>query len=307
MDTIAGQGVLQELLNENKIVEDTIGSYYDFEAGQFYESNLNTVNGYKFVDYSWNQFFTEYLYPTIQDDGATNIVFDCEVNLVDSRRTRTKVKCKNRSDIIYKAKKVIVAVPLSIMKDGDIRFLPELSTEKKTALANVKITPGIKAFLKFTEKFFYNDFGYENDTNNNQNNERYFYDAGEHQSHNILDDENIVGLFAVGSDATDYIGKSDTEIANLIISQLDEMYDGDASRTFTNEYVVQNWVTEPHIRGAYANYYGGNYRYLRKLAKSIGSKVYFAGKCVYCSCVSMWCLTLFADETSSVPINRVIS
>ena len=279
MDTIAGQGVLQELLNENKIVEDTIGTYYDFDEadGEFYSSSLNTVNGHKFVDYSWNQFFTDHLYPTIEG-SATNIVYDCEVNLVDSRYARTKVKCKNRPDIVYKAKKVIVAVPFSIMKDGDIRFVPELSSEKKTALANVKVTPGIKAFLKFTEKFFYKDFGYENDTNNNQNNERYFYDAGEHQSHNILDDENIVGLFAVGSDVTDYIGKSDTEIANLIISQLDEMYDGDASRTFTNEYVVQNWVTEPHIRGAYANYYGGNYCYLRKLAKSIGSKVYFAGK-----------------------------
>jgi monoamine oxidase len=263
LNTIAGRNVQ----NDVGIVDFMVPFYYEYENGKFYSYKGSNELDYKWIDSTWFDFFNDFIAPSIMDD----IQFNCAVNAIDYRTTNIKVTCGGGAT--YSARKVVVTVPLPVLKAGNIRFLPALPTDKTSALSKVSMSPGIKVFLKFSQKFYYNDFGYAKDANANDN-ERYFYDATYGQTTN----EYILGLFAVGTPAREYTSKSDAQIVTAVLNELNALYGNNvATQSYTGKAVVQNWSNEAHVRGAYSNYYG-NYNQLRKLARPLGDKIFFAGE-----------------------------
>ena len=73
----------------------------------------------------------------------------------------------------------------------------------------------------------------------------------------------------------DYQKKSDDELKEYILKELDELYEGQASKYYV-KHLAQNWNKEPYIRQAYLADYA-RARTSRILAKPIGNKVFFAG------------------------------
>jgi lysine-specific histone demethylase 1B len=90
--------------------------------------------------------------------------------------------------------------------------------------------------------------------------------------------DNILLAFIMGEQA-EYLTSlgSDAAITSALIQELDIMYNGQASASFIASH-VQNWTTNPFVKGAYS-YSTIGMGDARKIAsESLSEKLYFAGE-----------------------------
>lgn len=167
----------------------------------------------------------------------------------------------------YLADKVIITVPITVLKAGDIQFVPALPIEKTTAFSKIGMDAGMKVFLRFSEAFY--DEGivggavcaaYADDS------------IGKAQADNVL----LAFIMGEQAEALTALG-SDAAITNALLQELDTMYDGRASATFIAAH-VQNWTNHPFIRGAYSYGTVGMGDAREVAAQPVAQKLYFAGE-----------------------------
>jgi monoamine oxidase len=154
-----------------------------------------------------------------------------------------------------------------IIKSGDIQFIPALSEEKNTAFSKIGMDPGMKVFLKFSNKFYdQNIIGGS------------ICAAYADESIGKVQNDNVLLAFIMGEQA-EYLTSlgSDSEITAALIQELDTMYNGQATASFIASY-VQNWTTNPFVKGAYSYSTIGMGDARQIAAKSINKKLYFAGE-----------------------------
>ena len=169
----------------------------------------------------------------------------------------------------YTCDKVIITVPLPILQDGDINFNPALSTDKVHAFSKIGMDPGMKVFMKFSSKFFVPGL------------------IGGSVCAAYLDEsegkkgqDNVLLAFVMGEQAqalTD-LG-SDEAIANALLAELDEMYDGQATVNFIQAH-VEDWTSNPFVRGAYSYSKVGIGNARSVAAEAVDNKLFFAGECM---------------------------
>ena len=215
----------------------------------------------KFVNYSWFEFFEDFVLPSI----SSKISFNTIVNSIDYSGDQVKIQTNNGERT---ADRVVVSIPLQILKDGDINFNPALPSRNQGAIDDVRIWQGFKAFFEFSEKFY---TATQIPVNPETEGQKWFYDAAYGQNTT----KNVLGLFVVGTPANDYINLSGNALRDLILSELDTLFNGQATPNYI-KHISQNWNNEPHIRGGYLTDHA-NYRDVAKLGESIDDKVYFAG------------------------------
>ncbi|PSR15150.1 MAG: hypothetical protein DA408_03770 [Bacteroidetes bacterium] len=174
---------------------------------------------------------------------------------------------KDDQDNTYPADRVLVTVPITILKHNRINFIPALPTEKTAAFQKIGMDAGMKVFLKFSRKFY---------------------------------DENIIGGRICAAYADESVGKtgndhillaflmgeqaerltalgSDQAIVNQLLEELDEMYTGQASLAFLAAH-VENWGTKPFIGGAYSYSTVGMGDARSIAAQPVADKLFFAGE-----------------------------
>ena len=177
------------------------------------------------------------------------------------------IQVTDSNNNVYTADKVIVTVPITILKSGDIEFVPALPTEKTTAFSNIGMDAGMKVFLKFNTKFFDENIiggsicaAYADDS------------IGKAQ------DDNVLLAFVMGQQA-EYLTSlgSDSAITNALLQELDTMYNGQATASFVDSH-VQNWTTNPFVRGAYSYSTVGMGDARKVASETVAKKLYFAGE-----------------------------
>ena len=195
------------------------------------------------------------------------IVYDFAVNKIDY---------SGRGVVIYDSKwrkiegdKAILTVPISILKQGSIEFIPSLPNEKQNAIDKIGIDAGMKIILKFTKRFWEESTGsiYSDGVIPE------YWTAGKLRSVN----NNILTAF-VNGDKASYLSSIGKEAINEILSDLDRIFGKNvASKSITDSYIM-DWNKEPYIRGCYSYpvLNEGNSREV--LANSIKEKLYFAGE-----------------------------
>ena len=67
--------------------------------------------------------------------------------------------------------------------------------------------------------------------------------------------------------------ENDEEIIQTILAELDEIFDGKASKYYLN-HIVQNWSQEPFIQGTYSHRKGD----VATLSAPVGEQLFFAGE-----------------------------
>ena len=217
----------------------------------------------KFVNYSWFNFFEEYIVPSIAD----KISYQTIAQSIDYSGDKVVVTTQNGE---YIADKVIVSVPLKILQDGDITFTPNLTGDKLDAINSTVIWEGFKAFFEFSTNF-YGDNEFEFPIIPSSDGQKLYYNAALGQN----TDKHILGLFVVGKPALDYISLSDDALKNFILSELDSIYDNQATPNYV-KHIAQNWNNEPFIKAGYMSD-DADWRSVRDLGKAIDDKIYFAG------------------------------
>lgn len=170
---------------------------------------------------------------------------------------------------MYTADKVIITVPVKILQNDIIKFTPELPADKRKAIADITFWDGCKAFIEFSEEFYPAVTGFE--LPDESDGHKLYYNAAYGQDTN----KHILGLFAVGPISDTYRSKTDSELIDYMLSELDTLFDSKASQHYV-KHIFQDWTKEPYINGAYVHYYQ-NWKTFRTLQKSVDNKLYFAG------------------------------
>jgi monoamine oxidase len=216
-------------------------------------------------DFKFQETFFDLFDKQIASEVKDKILLNTIVSKIDYSQSEIIITASNNR--LFNADKVIITVPIPILKSGDIQFIPSLQNEKINAFSKIGMDAGMKVFLKFSTKFFDQNIiggaicaAYADDS------------IGKAQSDNIL-------LAFIMGDQAAYLTAlaNDTAITNALLQELDLMYNGQATTSFIAAH-VENWTTNPFVKGAYS-YSTVGMGDARKIAtQSISKKIYFAGE-----------------------------
>lgn len=260
-------GELDKMAGDTTAALPNLAAYDPADSAGFYDGELELYpsedTDLKFVDSSWLGFFETLILPGIAD----RMVFDTQVVLLD--HSGPGIVATDRSGTVYEADAAIVTVPITVLRDGDIEFVPPLPDQKTEALQQARIWSGMKVFIEFSENFYPATLALPDSATDEG--QRLYYDAAYGQD----SDHNVLGLFSVGAQALPYQSRTGDELLSYVLAELDQIFDGAASRTYIR-HISQNWDDEPFIRQAYLadNALSAT---SRTLAESIGDRLFFAG------------------------------
>lgn len=214
------------------------------------------------------KFATSY-FDLINDNIAKNIIgniqYNCVVNSIDY--SGNEVQIRDNIGRSYTANKVIVTVPISILKLNEIQFTPELPAEKIAAFEKFGMGPGMKVFLKFSSKFYEeNLYGGE------------ICAAYIDESVGKSGNDHVLLAFVMGHQAANLSSLgSDVAITNALLSELDIIYNGQASASFIASS-VHDYTNKPFIKGAYGYSTIGMGNARKIAAEAVNNCLFFAGE-----------------------------
>jgi lysine-specific histone demethylase 1B len=254
--------------NEYKFIVENIAGDQGAAASRLsvYYNNLEEENWNSGDDdFKFQETYFDLIDKLIANQVKDNIQHNSIITKIDYSQSSIVVTDSNNNN--YTADKVIITVPITVLKSNDIQFIPVLPSEKTTAFSKIGMDAGMKVFLKFSSKFF---------------------------------DQNIIGGSICAAYADDSVGKavndnvllafvmgeqaefltslgSDAAITTALLQELDTMYNGQASSSFIASHVL-NWTTNPFIRGAYSYSTIGMGDARVIAAQSVDNKLFFAGE-----------------------------
>lgn len=216
-------------------------------------------------DFKFQQSYFEVIEEHIAQPILDQIILNTPVQSIDY--SSDKIIVQDINNVAYSADRVIITVPMSILKLNEITFNPALPSEKTDAFAKFGMGPGMKVFLKFSSKFYADVLyggticgAYVDDT------------VGKSTSDNVL-------LAFIMGDQAAYLHSlgSDTAITNALLQELDGMYNGQATASFIASTVF-DYTAKPFIKGAYgfSTIQMGNAREIA--AQAVNKRLYFAGE-----------------------------
>lgn len=208
-------------------------------------------------------------------NAASKVKLNTAVKSIDySGDTVTLVDKDNQTAV---ANKVIVTVPLSILKASGIQFTPALSSTKTTAFTKFGMDASIHVALEFKKNIW-------NETS------AFIYGGSVVPSYFSAstgrpDVNKFLNLTINGSAAETLSAMTDDEMIAAILVELDAALDGQASLNISkniegkNIYVIRDWTKEPYIKGGMSYPKPGSTNADREaMAEPVGEKVFFAGE-----------------------------
>uniref|UniRef100_A0A7S3E4S6 Amine oxidase domain-containing protein n=1 Tax=Chloropicon laureae TaxID=464258 RepID=A0A7S3E4S6_9CHLO len=178
---------------------------------------------------------------------------------------------------------VIVTVPLTILKAGDIAFSPPLPSEKLGAISRIGMSTAVKVCLVFKHQFWPENFwdaccpfGFLPEIWATK-----YPSQGQEEGGGKVA---MVG-FVAGDRAEEMARLSQDVVVASSLAQLDEMFasaidPSPATSSFHSCY-VKNWSDEPFIRGAYSYPSRARAGDRKALAQPVGSSLFFAGEATH--------------------------
>jgi len=216
-------------------------------------------------DFKFQETYFDLIDKQIASQVKDKIIQNIIVSKIDYSETNIVVTDSNNNT--YTADKLIITVPITVLKTNDIQFIPALPSDKTVAFSKIGMDAGMKVFMKFSNKFF--------DQNIIGGN---ICAAYADDSVGKAVDDNVLLAFVMGEQA-EYLTSlgTDTEITTALLQELDTMYNGQATTSFIASH-VQNWTTNPFIKGAYSYSTVGIGNARQIAAQSVNDKLFFAGE-----------------------------
>ena len=217
----------------------------------------------------------EVIFPNGYDQLTTilahgvNVLTNQKVTEIDYRSAKSVVRTANNES--FEADYVLVTVPLGVLKQGVIQFLPSLPSEKVNAINALGMGTLNKVYLKFATAFWGDEaqnIGYISDP------------KGQFTSWiNLLPatKEPILMGFMSGDEAEKMDSLSDEEIIANAMTVLRNIYGDNIAEPEQN--IITRWTNDPHTFGAYSYLTTEATNDMRSdLAEPVDAKLYFAGE-----------------------------
>ena len=199
-----------------------------------------------------------------------------EVNYVGEKVIINGVKTGTAESFSMEADRVIVTVPVSILKNGGISFTPALPSAKTSALSLMSMDATIRVLLDFKANFWGVSSGFI--YGGVQAPEYFNSGAGRSDLMKTLS-------VTIGGDKAAELSLMGKGMITPLIQELDCIFDGKATvhiRKDVNDKdiaVIQDWSLEPFIKGG-SSYLkpGGTNQDRINLAAKVNNKLFFAGE-----------------------------
>lgn len=263
------------LFPDKEALKQSLYGYYVYSATDPFASSLDKLSSHYM---EFEGFFPgdEVVFPNGYSQVMHALAKDLDI------KTNVQVKEINYNDenvdIIdqnqqhYLASKVVVTVPLGVLKKNVIQFKPELPTEYKEAIQKIGFGSFNKVFLEFDKPFPFNTKNLKNDI--------YFNYKG--QWFNILDMskpyQKPMYLILFGGPYAEWINTaSDKEVWEFLHTGLTETFKNVPQKP--KNMIVTRWGNDPYAYGSFS--YSTpefNYNVVHTLQQPIQNKVYFAGE-----------------------------
>lgn len=202
-------------------------------------------------------------------DAIGKVVLNEAVQLIDYSSDSILVKTNQGNE--YKANRVLITVPLTMLKNNSIDFIPDLPPGKNQAIQSIEMGNGLKITLKFSGSFW------EAETNSIIGASlvpEYWVTAADKTSNGFY-----LTAFVMGESADNLALLSENAAIQELISELSTLYpNGNVQSLFSGEFLYKNWENEPYIGGAYSypSIHSAGQREV--LASAISKKLFFAGE-----------------------------
>lgn len=282
------QTIYNYLKNEYDIDEtDVTYHFYDQFVGTENGGSLKDMSMLGLATYSnlWktedNNYALNDSYLGVLSDLYFQEVIDNDLQLntqvTSVNHTGSQVFVTDQNSTSYSAKAVLLTVPVTILQDGDISFIPSLPSTKVDAINKIGMGAGMKIVLKFNTRFWNDEmFGILVDGYTGE-----FWAPGHVRS----DATNNVLMGLVAGDkaqALSDLNNSDS-IVSLALLDLDRIFGGTTASAAFDKAEVMDWTKHPFVRGAYSYPIIGTYPSsglgMREiLAQSVDNKLFFAGE-----------------------------
>jgi monoamine oxidase len=224
----------------------------------------------KFLNSTWFAYHRDYVYPYIANKLHLNTV----VETIDTASDPSLVKVTTKDGRVFEGNHVIVAMPVSILQEGIIKFVPPMPREKHLGWDSVEMAPGLKLWIEFDEHF-YPDFqmrGTVKDFLEDGDGHTAYFDA---LFRKPCSNRHILCLLhASGRGTAERVAMDDEQLLATVLAELDKMFDGKASAHYVKSR-IKNWSADPYIQGVYS---WNDYSIERMLKPECNDRVYFCGE-----------------------------
>ena len=240
------------------------GLEYEKVSKSKLDFDYNFMPESKFKKSTWY----DYIEKNIANKVKHKIKFSSAVTEIDYSNNKVIITTENGKS--HKADKVLVTVSIGVLKSNKIKFIPELSQEKKESIESVSFLPGFKLIMKFDEKFYPDAINC-----NTTSGEKVYYDIAFKKETKT----NILGLLVTGNSTKKYYAyETEEKIVESAITELDAIFNGKASESFSGEYIIENWGQHNFTMGTWTQAFQEKNRNLKILNQPINKKIYFAGE-----------------------------
>jgi monoamine oxidase len=261
---------------QGEVIDEDLIPYHLYSTaswdGKEYKINPQWENNFiynflpesKFKNSTWYDFVDANIAKTVKH----KIIFNSPVKGIDYSNNKVIVKTKNGE--IYKADRVLVTVSIGVLRSNMITFKPVINEKKKKAIESITFHPGFKVAMKFSEKFYPDAI-----TCKVEDGEKGFYDMAFKKDTQT----NVLGFLCMGNETQRYYDlNSEQEIISSLIEELDKMFNGKASATYSGEYILENWSQYEFTQGTWTQAIQEKKSNLKVLNLPLDNKVYFAGE-----------------------------
>ncbi len=177
------------------------------------------------------------------------------------------------SGTVFEADRVVVTVPLGVLKGGHILFVPSLPPDKQAAIDALEMGVLNRTCLLFDEVFWERDvewIGYLSDEKGQWSETLNLYPYQQ---------QPILAMFNAGAYGAEVEQYSDDELAARAVDALKAIF-GDVPEP--SHSVSTRWLSDPWTRGSYSYVpVGASFESYRYMARSVGDRLFFAGEATH--------------------------
>lgn len=171
----------------------------------------------------------------------------------------------------FLADRVVVTLPLGVLQNNDVRFVPELPKEMRSAIAKLGVGVLNKCYLRFTRAFWPHDVDWLE------------YVSAQHGAWTEwVSFQRVTKMpILLGFNAADYGHEieawSDQQIVASAMQTLKTIFGADIPHPV--DYQITRWATDPFARGSYSyNATGSTPEMRNTLATPMNARLFFAGE-----------------------------
>ena len=256
---------------EGQVATPTGATYNNISVKGISE-NLKNWQGGEGKYFSTNQSLIQVL-SSMYNDILPLIKFNTPITTIDYTDP-SKIILTDANGGTHECTRLIITVPLAVLKAGDITFSPALPLTHTAAWNRIGMAGGIKVTLSFFTNFW-------------EKSATAIYTTGyarEYYAPSIgrVNSSRVLTANIMGDQAASLAGKSDEEIINLLLADLDAIYpaqNGQATHNYNpDDSYVFDWSKQPYIKGAMSYPLVSGTGAPAQMATPIQDRIFWAGE-----------------------------